>query len=124
ERFFVAERLYLALLQESQQFWLDVERQVADLVQEKRAAIGGADRAGRVGDSTGKRAFLVAKQMSLGQFLWHGGAVERDEDLVLAIRERVDRTRDEFLACARFAGNEHRHVGRADLINFLDERGH
>ena len=106
------------------QLWLNVERQVADLVEEKRAAVGRSDHAGRIFDGSGKRSFFVAEEMSLGQFFWNGGAIEGDKDLVLAIRERMDRTRDKLLTGSGFAGDEHRHVRRADLVNLLDERGH
>ena len=53
---FVAERLYLAFLQKPQKLRLNVERQVADLVEEQRAAVGRADHSGRIGDRAGKRA--------------------------------------------------------------------
>src|SRR5690606_24579862 len=58
DRALFADRLDLALLQKPEELWLNVERQVADLVEEKRSAVGRTDHTRRVGDGTGKRAFL------------------------------------------------------------------
>ena len=46
----------LALLEEAQQLRLDVERQVADFVEEQRAAGGRADQALLIGDCSGEAA--------------------------------------------------------------------
>src|SRR6185436_13872873 len=42
QRLTLADRVYLALLEEPQQFRLKLDREVADLVQEERAALGGS----------------------------------------------------------------------------------
>src|SRR5215813_8046028 len=41
-----AEWLYLALLQESQELWLHVQREIADFVEKERAAGCGANHSG------------------------------------------------------------------------------
>src|SRR4051794_28006799 len=106
----VAERLYLAFLQEPEYLRLDVERQIADLVEEKCPSVGGAYNAGRVRDGTREGSLLVPEKMSLREFLGHRGAVERDEDLVLSIRKRMDRTRYELFTRSGFARDENGHV--------------
>ena len=57
----VADRHDLRLLEKSQQLRLHVERQVADLVEEQRAAGGAANQAGLVGNSAGEAAAPVAE---------------------------------------------------------------
>ena len=51
-----ADRHDLALLEEPQQLRLHVERQVADLVEEQRAAGGGADEPELIGHRAGEAA--------------------------------------------------------------------
>jgi hypothetical protein len=64
-----ADALELALLQHAQQLGLQVERHLADLVEEQRAAVGELERAGARGDGAGERALLVAEQLALEQVL-------------------------------------------------------
>lgn len=49
-----ADRHDLALLEKSQQLRLDVQRQVADFIEEQRAAGGRANQAGLIRDRAGK----------------------------------------------------------------------
>ena len=78
----VAERLDLARLEEAQELRLDVEAEVADLVEVERAAGGGADDAGEVGGGAGERAPAVAEQLAVDQVARDGRAVERHERAV------------------------------------------
>ena len=61
----------------------------------------------------GERALRVTEQLALEQRLGHRRAVDRDERPVLAPRPLVDRARDDLLAGAALAGDQHRRVGRA-----------
>src|SRR6185295_2438521 len=58
---------------------LDVERHLADLVEEQRAAVGALDQALLGGDRAGERAALVAEQLALEQLAAERRAVEPDE---------------------------------------------
>ena len=60
-------------------------------------------------------AALVSKQLGLEQLLGQRGAIQRDERPVPARRRGMDEPRDDFLAGARFAGNEHGGIRRGDL---------
>ena len=72
-----AERADLALLQHAQELGLQRRRQLADLVEEERAAVGLDEHARRVGARVGEGAALVAEQLALEQRVGDGGAVER-----------------------------------------------
>ena len=65
----------------------------------------------------GERALLVAEQLALEQLLGNRGAVDRDELAVLAAALRVHRAREQLLAGAALAQDQHRHVGRRDLLD-------
>ena len=64
-----ADALDHALLQEAQQLGLQRHRQVADLVEEERAAVGRLDLAQGLLGRAGERALLVAEQFALEQVL-------------------------------------------------------
>src|SRR5881409_2303847 len=83
----------------------------------EKGAFTGA--AGRKEGRTGERALLVAEQLRLEQRLGQRGAVDRDERTAAPRRARVDRARDELLARAALALDEHRGGAVCDL---LDER--
>ena len=56
-----ADAADLAVLEGAEQLRLQVDRQLADLVEEQRAAIGGLERTGTIGDGTGERALDVSE---------------------------------------------------------------
>src|SRR5206468_2589873 len=64
-----------------------------------------------------ERALRVTEQLALEQRLGHGGTVDRDERRVLAARALVDLARDDLLAGAALAGDQHRRIGGRDLID-------
>src|SRR6185503_12672038 len=63
----LADRHDLALLQESQQLRLDVERQVADLVEEQGAACRRSNESLLIADGAGETAAAVAEQLAIGE---------------------------------------------------------
>ena len=69
--FAAADRLDLALLQRAQQLDLRRQRQLADLVEEQRAAVGLDELAGVLFGGAGEGALLVAEQNRLDQVLRH-----------------------------------------------------
>jgi hypothetical protein len=79
-----AEALDLALLQGAQQLGLQVERQLADFVEEKRAFVRQFDAADLAGNGAGERALLVAEQFAFQQAGRDGGAVQLDEGVFAA----------------------------------------
>src|SRR4029450_12560564 len=74
-----AEPLELPLLQELQQLALDLERQVADLVEEQRTAARRLDAADLLLDRAGEGAALIAEQLRLEDAGGQPGAAHRRE---------------------------------------------
>ena len=61
----LAERLDLAFLQEPQELGLNIEWQVADLVDEERSSSGGSNHAHRIRNGASESSPLVAEQVAL-----------------------------------------------------------
>src|SRR5262245_36779111 len=70
-----AETFELLLLQNAQQFRLQRERQVPDLIKEESSVIRHFEAAGFLRDSSGKCTFLVSKQFALQKIKWNRGAI-------------------------------------------------
>ncbi len=65
----------------------------------------------------GEGSLLVAEQFAFQQRFGDRGAVDRDERLVAAAAEIVDRLADDFLAGAVFAKNQDRQLGVGHAAN-------
>ena len=87
-----------ALLQHAQQLSLEVQVEVADLVEEEHAAARGAHEARAVVAGAGERATAMPEQLTLG----HAGADRR----------AVDRPREELLPGPRLPDDQHREVAQ------------
>ena len=73
-----------AELQHAQQLRLHRQRQLADLVEEQRAAVGQLEQARLVVGGAGERAAHVAEQLALEQRLDDRRAVDRHEPAIAA----------------------------------------
>ena len=79
----LAERGDFTGLEEAEELGLEVEAELADLVEEEGAFAGGADEAGLVAVGAGEGAAAVAEELTLEQVARDGAAVEGDEGLLL-----------------------------------------
>src|SRR6185437_15184020 len=111
ERLRRTERLVFFRLQEPQQLHLHRGRNFADLVEKQRAAVRFFRETRRVALRIGERALLVTEQFALEQRVRERAAVHGDEALVTTSTELVNAPREQLLAGARLAGDEHRGVG-------------
>ena len=93
----------LALLEEAQQLRLHVEWEVADFIQEQRAAGRGPDQPGLIRDRAGKRSATMAEQLAVGQLTRRRRAVIGEEGGSVAGRSNMDGARDQLLAGAALA---------------------
>ena len=116
-----AHRPHRALLDRAQQLGLHRQRQVADLVEEQRAAVGRLEEAFAVFGRTREGALAVAEELRFQQLLRDRTAVDGDEGLRAARTHFVDRACDQFLAGAGLAVDEHRRHAARDLF---DQRAH
>ena len=103
-----ADPLDLALLQHAQQLHLGGERDVADLVEEDGAAVGGVEEALLVALRAGEGALHVAEELRLEERLGEGAAVQGHEGMALARAAGVEGAGHQLLAGAALAGDEHR----------------
>ena len=115
-----AEALDLAVLQHAQELRLELERQLADLVEEERAAIGQLEAAGLRRVRAGEGAALVAEQLALDQRRRQRGAVDDDERPVAPAALAVERAREQLLARARLAEEQDGRVGRRATCSTRD----
>ena len=79
ERLAIADAFERALLQDAQELRLQLERNLADLVEEQRALAGELESAGAIADRAGERSFDMAEQLALEQGRCERGAANRDE---------------------------------------------
>ena len=117
-----AETAELALLQDAQQLGLRVQRQVADLVEEERGAVGELEDTGALRVGARERAALVTEELALERARRDRVAVERDQ---LAARPRaqpVQDARDQLLAGSRLPGDQYGDVGGRDALELIHSR--
>ena len=112
-----AEPLDLPFLEHPQQLGLQLQRQLADLVEEDGPAVGQLEAAGLRGERAGERAALAAEELALDQRPGQRAAVDHDEVAVAPRAALVDRARHELLARARLAEEEHGGVRGRDLLD-------
>ena len=107
-------RAKLLLLQNAQQLGLEVERQLADLVKERRATVGHFDQAGLRSNGAGECPFDVAEQLALHERAHQGGTIDGDKrayglNLMYGARHH-------FLAGTGFAEQQDRPTAAAQLL--------
>ena len=111
DRLAAADPLDHALLQEAQQLHLQRQRNVANLVEEQRAAIGLLDLALGGLDCAGERPLLVSEQFAFEQVFRDRRAIDRDEFAIGAVAGIVEASRQQFLARPARAEQHDRDVG-------------
>ena len=97
----------LAVLQHAQNLALRVHAHGADLVEEKRAAIGHLEQALLRRNRAGKSAFDVPEQRGFEQIGRRGPGVDGDERTFAPRGIQMDRLGDQFLARPAFALQQH-----------------
>src|SRR4051812_14492749 len=113
----LADAFEIAFLQYAQQLALQFERDLADFVEEQRAAIGELEPADAVARRAGEGAADMAEELALEQFARDRGAIDADQRPVAAVGILVDGARDQLLAGAGLAGDHHRRGGRRHQLD-------
>src|SRR5690606_3929272 len=93
-----ADGIHLPFLHRPQQLDLDVERQVADLVQEQRAPARLDELAGVLVGSAGERSLLMAEKDAFDQIVRNRPAIDGGERLATPLARPLDGACDQFLA--------------------------
>jgi hypothetical protein len=115
ERPAATDPLELALLQHAQQHDLSLGRQLADLVEENRAAVGQLEATQAPLESSGERTLLVAEQLRRDERRRNRGTIHRDEGPRRARGSLVDGPGDKLLAGAGLTGDQHGRIRRRHL---------
>ena len=118
DRVHAADSLDLLFLDRPQQLCLQLVLQVADLVEEQRAACGQLELAELLPDGAGEGTLLVTEERALDQVLGNRREVHRHEWRVWSARLPMDEAREQFLSGAALA--EHKDGGR-DLRHLLHQ---
>ena len=103
-----AHAFELALLDGAQELHLHLDRDLPDLVEEQRAAIGQLEAAGLALHGAGERPFFESEQLGLDQLARDRCAIDLDERPVAAAGLFVQRGCDQLLARAALALDQHR----------------
>src|SRR6185295_1329084 len=93
----------LAFLKNAKQLGLHARIHVGDFIKEQSALMRSFEDPGTIGNRTGKRTALRAKQLAFHQSFRNRSAIDGDKRRLGTRAQFVDRTRDEFLAGAGFA---------------------
>ena len=117
----VAQALDLAVLEHAQQRDLGFCGQIADFVEEDRAAVGRFESSETSLQRARERALLVAEELRRDERGRDGRAVHANERASGPMRLLVDGSRDQLLAAAGFAQDQDRGIGGGDLV---DQREH
>ena len=107
-----ADAARLAVLDDAQQLRLSARRQLADLVEEQRAAIGFLEQPGAFGQRAGEGAARVAEELGLEQFVGERGAVDGAEPAMTPRPMLMQRPRDQLLAAAALPFDQHMEGSR------------
>src|SRR5580704_3143738 len=119
-----ADRIDLALLQRAQQLDLSFGRQLADLVQEQRPAVGLRELAHMLVGGASEGAFLMPEEDGFDEHRGQRAAIDDDEWLAASVGAALDRARHQFLADAGFAFDQDRYVRLGGALGKADGARH
>ena len=119
-----ADPLDLRFLDRAEQLGLDVRLQLADLVEEQRAAVGQFELPELLAHGPGERPLFVPEQRRLDELRGDGRQVHGHERAVGAPGLAVDHPREQLLAGSALAQDEHRGVQRRHLAHEVEDVAH
>ena len=109
-------------LEEAQQFRLEQERKVADLVEEQRPSLGRGDLSLGVGDRAGERAARVAEELAFEQVGTQARAAHGDKRTAHPAAPGMDGPREDPFAGPTFSPDQDHGIGRRDLAALFQNR--
>jgi hypothetical protein len=120
---FAADPDDLAVLHDAQQADLRGQRELADLVEEERSAAGLFEPSLPASEGAGECALLVAEQLRVDQFGSDRAAVDAPEGPGAKRRVLMNGARDDFLAGAGLAEQQHRRAASRHQLGPRHHRG-
>src|SRR3990170_8057497 len=115
---------HLPFLQGAQYLGLQVDVQLADLVQEQGALVGCLEEAQATEGGPGERPLLVAEQLALDEGLRDRGAAQRYKRSLPARAVPVDGPGDELLPGPALPDEQDGGVAAGDLLDLLEDLLH
>jgi len=100
-----------------QELDLEIGREVADLVEEDRAAVGPLEAAELPFDGAGEGPLLMTKELAFEQRFRQGRTVDLHERLAGPQTVVVNRVGDQVLAGAGLTADQHGRVAVGDLLD-------
>ena len=123
-----ADRQKALFVQRAQDACLRLQAHIADLIEEEGPAIcpleGAALFRGRTRRASSHGTATIAEELGLDVVFGDGGAVQLDEDAILAQGFCVHCAADKFLAGATFAVDKDTSVGGGHQLDLLAQRLH
>src|ERR1700675_1187932 len=116
------QALELLFLQYTKQLGLQRRWNITHLVQEKSTFVGQLETANLLRDGPGERALLVTKEFAFQQIQWNSSAVQSYKRPSDPRADVVDRMRDELLAGAGFAVDQHSRTSGRDPFDLFKHR--
>ena len=120
----VADPFVLPVLDEPQQLRLQGERQVADLVQEERAAVARRDAARVVANRAGERSPDMPEEFAFEQLQREGRTGDDAERLIRAVAPGMDGSCENGLPRPALPAEQDRGVGGRDLARHFNGPPH
>src|SRR5207253_10172206 len=112
-----ADALNLAVLEEAQQQRLHAQTHLPDLIEKDRPLVRHFEEAEPIPIRTRETSLDVTEEGRFEQRIGNARTVDRDERRVHAPATLVDKTRDDLLADAALAGDEHLRVGPRGVLD-------
>src|SRR6185436_4321814 len=105
------------ILEHAEQLHLGVERQLADLIEEQRRAVGHLEASDLTRERSGVCAALATEQLALEQLAGNRRAVDPHHWAPAPLTGVMDGLREDFLATAGLAEQQHGGRRRGHLLD-------
>ncbi|MNU72251.1 hypothetical protein D3C71_617050 [compost metagenome] len=119
-----AQLAHAALLQHAQQLYLHGQRQIVDFIEQQTAAMSRLEQALALVQRARIGARAAAEEFRFHQRFGNSAAVDGDKREAGTRALRMDGTRRQFLARARFAADGHRRATAGDAADLRAQRLH
>jgi hypothetical protein len=115
-----SQPIEFALLQHSQQLWLQGQWDFAHLIQQECASVGQFEFPWLRTLGASKRTFCIAEQFAFQKLLRKSRTVDRNQGTITAQAQTVNHPRQQFLPGAALRLNKHIGIARCDLHGPFD----
>ena len=116
-----AQAFELLFLEHPEQLRLQFQWKIADLVQEKRAPVGGLEPSDGLRHSAGECAPFATEELALQQGIRYRRATECDETILAPWAALVNRPGNQFLASPGLALNQDGRIERRDHVDVAEQ---